>query len=67
MNSQTRWLLPLQSDSARSIALDQDPEAVYFIVKETWVEWDAQVREDLVQQAAEQYVTLLEWRNILFI
>ncbi len=30
-----------ESDSARSIALDQDPEAVYFLLKETWVYWDA--------------------------
>jgi hypothetical protein len=36
-------------------------------MKETWVEWDARVREDLVQQAAEQYVTLLEWRTIFFV
>ena len=46
-----------ESDPARSIALDQDPEAVYFLLKETWVEWDARVREDLVQRAAEQCVT----------
>ena len=24
----------------RSIGLDQDPEAVYFLVKQTWMEWD---------------------------
>jgi ribonuclease HI len=46
-----------ESDPARSVALDQDPEAVYFLVKETWVEWDARAREDLVQRAAEQCVT----------
>jgi hypothetical protein len=42
----------------RSIALDQDPEVVYFLLKETWVKWDSRVREDpsLVQRAAEQYV-----------
>jgi hypothetical protein len=45
-----------ESDSARSIALDKDPETVYFLLKETWVEWDAWVREDLVQRAAEHYV-----------
>jgi hypothetical protein len=40
-----------ESDPARSIALDQDPEAVYVLLKETWVDWDARVREVLVQQA----------------
>ena len=44
-------------DPARAAALDQDPEAVYFLMKQTWVEWDARVREDLVQRAAEQCVT----------
>jgi hypothetical protein len=41
-----------------SIVLVQDPEAVYFNLKGTWVEWDtrASVREDLVQRAAGQYV-----------
>jgi ribonuclease HI len=46
-----------ESDPARSIALDQDPEAVYFNLKGTWVEWDTRVREDLVQRVAEQCVT----------
>ena len=46
-----------ESDPARSVALDQDPDAVYFLLKETWVEWDARLREDLVQRAAEQCVT----------
>jgi hypothetical protein len=46
-----------ECDPARSVALDQDPEAVYFLMKQAWVEWDARVREDLVQQAAEQCVT----------
>jgi ribonuclease HI len=45
-----------ESDPVRSIALDQDPEAVYFNLKGTWVEWDTRVREDLVQRAAGQYV-----------
>ncbi len=40
----------------RSIALDQDPEAVYFNLKGTWEEWDTRVPEDLVQLAAGQYV-----------
>ncbi len=44
-------------DPACAVVLDQDPEAVYFLVKETWVPWDARVREDLVQRAAEQCVT----------
>ncbi len=46
-----------ESDPARSVALDQDPEAVYFLLQETWVEWDAWVREDLVQRAVEQCFT----------
>jgi ribonuclease HI len=45
-----------EADPARSVALDQDPDAVYFLLKETWVEWDARVREDLIQRAAEQCV-----------
>jgi hypothetical protein len=45
-------------DPARYVALDQDPEAVYLLMKQTWVEWDTRVREDLVQRAAEQCVTL---------
>ena len=44
-------------DPSRAAALDQDPEAVYFLMKQTWVEWDARVREDLVQRAAEQCVS----------
>ncbi len=32
-----------ESDQVRSIALDQDPEAVYFNLKGTWVEWDTHV------------------------
>ena len=46
-----------ESDPARSVAMDLDPEAVYFLYKEAWVEWDARVREDLVQRAAERCVT----------
>ena len=46
-----------ESDPARSVAMDLDPEAVYFLFKEAWVEWDARVREDLVQRAAERCVT----------
>jgi ribonuclease HI len=46
-------------DPARPLAMDQDPEAVYFLHKETWVEWDARVREDLVQRAAKRCVARL--------
>ena len=46
-----------ESDPARSVTMDLDPEAVYFLYKEAWVEWDARVREDLVQRAAERCVT----------
>ena len=46
-----------ESDPARFVALDQDPDAVYFLLKETWVEWDARLQEDLVQGVAEQCIT----------
>ena len=46
-----------ESDPARSVVMDLDPEAVYFSFKEAWVEWDARVREELVQRAAERCVT----------
>ena len=46
-----------ESDPARSVALDQDPDAVYFLLKETWVEWDARLQENLVQGVAEQCIT----------
>ena len=46
-----------ESDPARPLAMDQDPEAVYFLYREAWVEWDARVREDLVQRAAKRCVT----------
>ena len=36
---------------------------VYFLLKETWVEWDARVREDFVQQAAEQCAPAFSDRN----
>jgi hypothetical protein len=32
--------------------MDLDPEAVHFLYREAWVEWDAKVQEDLVQRAA---------------
>jgi hypothetical protein len=34
-------------------AMNLDPKAVHFMYREAWVEWDAKVREDLVQRAAE--------------
>ncbi len=43
-----------ESDPARPLAMDQDPEAVYFLYREAWVEWDARVRENLVQRAAKR-------------
>ncbi len=45
-----------ESDPAPPLAMDQDPEAVYFLYQEAWVEWDARVREDLVQRAAKRCV-----------
>jgi hypothetical protein len=44
-------------DPARFVAMDLHPEAVHFRYMEAWVEWDARVREDLVQRAAERCVT----------
>jgi hypothetical protein len=41
------------SDPGRPVAMDLDPEAVHFMYREAWVEWDAKVREDPVQRAAE--------------
>ncbi len=31
-----------------------DPEAVHFLFKGKWVEWDVSFRKDLTQKAAEQ-------------
>jgi ribonuclease HI len=42
-----------ESDPARPWAMDQDPEAVYFLYREAWVEWDARVREDLGATSGE--------------
>ncbi len=39
-------------DPARAVVLDQDPEAVYFLMKQTWVEWDARVRDDQTTRPA---------------
>jgi hypothetical protein len=46
-----------ESDPARTMAMDLVPKAVYFLYKEAWVEWNARVREDMVQRAAERCVT----------
>jgi hypothetical protein len=46
-----------ESDPVRPLAMDQDREVVYFLYREVWVEWDARVREDLVQGAAKRCVT----------
>ena len=46
-----------ESDDSRLIALELDPEAVHFLHKEKWLEWDTRVREDLLQRAAAQCVT----------
>ena len=58
LNERADWLAgeAAESDPARSVALDQDPEAVHFCLRETWVEWDTRVRDDLVQRTAEQCV-----------
>jgi hypothetical protein len=54
MREQTPW----QQKQPNQI-MDQDQEAVYFLHKETWVEWDTRVREDLVQRAAKRCVARL--------
>ena len=58
-NEMADWLAgeTAESDPARSVAMDQDPEAVHFCLRGTWVKWDTRVRDDLVQRAAEQCVT----------
>ena len=43
-------------DPARAVDLDLDPHAVHFLFKGKWVEWDASLREDLTQKAAEECV-----------
>ena len=42
-----------ESAPANPVAIEMDPEAVHFMWKQAWVEWDTQLREDLVQKAAE--------------
>ncbi len=39
--------------------IELDPDAVHFLWKETWVEWDSRLRQDLVQRAAELYLNRL--------
>ena len=39
-----------EADDSRPIELDLDPEAVHFCHRGKWAEWDARVREDLVQR-----------------
>ena len=48
-----------ESDDSRTVAWDLDPEAAHFLFKEKWIEWDARVRESLVQRAAMQSVTFV--------
>jgi hypothetical protein len=47
-----------ESDSVMPAGIELDPDAVHFLWKETWVEWDSQLRQDLlvVQRAAELYL-----------
>jgi hypothetical protein len=55
-----------ESDSAMPAGIELDPDAVHFLWKETWVEWDSQVWQDLVQRAAELYLNSIlrpkRWR-----
>ncbi len=44
-----------ETDPARDVELVLDPEnAVHFLFKRKWVEWDSVLREDLTQKIAEQ-------------
>jgi hypothetical protein len=42
-----------ETDPARDVELDLDPEAVHFLFKGKWVEWDLSLREDLTYSDAE--------------
>ncbi len=42
-----------ETDPARDVEPDLDPEAVHFLFKGKWVEWDPSLRGDLTQKAAE--------------
>ena len=46
-----------ETDPAREAELDLDPEAVHLLFKGKWVEWNASLRDDLAQKAAEQCVS----------
>ncbi len=37
------------SEPGHSVAMDQDPEAVYFLYMTAWVEWDARARDNIAQ------------------
>ncbi len=43
-----------ETNPTRDVELDLDLEAVYFLFKKKWAEWDTSLREDLTQKAAEQ-------------
>ena len=43
-----------ETDPAGEVEQNLDPEAVPFLFKGKWVEWDVSFREDLTQKAAEQ-------------
>jgi hypothetical protein len=45
-----------ESDSAMPAGIELDLDVVHFLWKETWVEWDSRLRQDLVQRAAELYL-----------
>ena len=44
-------------DPARAVDLDLDQEAVHFLFKGRWAEWDTSLRDELAQRAAEQCVS----------
>jgi hypothetical protein len=52
-----------EPDPMCPLATDQDPEAVpvYVLYRKAWLEWDAQVREELVQRAAKRRVSCILW------
>ncbi len=41
-----------ETDPTGEVERDLDPEAVHFLFKGKWVEWDVSLREDLTQKAA---------------
>jgi hypothetical protein len=48
-----------ETDPARDVELDLDPEAVRFLFKGKWIEWDQSLRDDLTQKVAEQCLSLV--------